>query len=245
MKNCNAPYSALGGIFEYLNDDCGYEEWSQYLIDKLRGLGVLDGAQGLDIGCGNGYFTRALYAAGYDMKGMDISPEMLTKAVELSRAKGLKIDYISGDIVKLKLNYKPDFIVAVNDCVNYIEKTALKRAFKAVYGNLKKGGAFIFDISSERKLKHIIGDNLFGEDRGDISYLWFNSLKDDRVEMDITVFTRRSDGLYERAEESQTQYIHGETEILSLLKEVGFEAVSEGDRGLSKENRINFICRKL
>ena len=63
--------------------------------------------------------------------------------------------------------------------------------------------------------------------------------------MDITVFTRRSDGLYERAEESQTQYIHGETEILSLLKEVGFEAVSEGDRGLSKENRINFICRKL
>ena len=140
---------------------------------------------------------------------------------------------------------KPDFIVAVNDCVNYIEKIALKRAFKAVYGNLKKGGAFIFDISSERKLKHIIGDNLFGEDRGDISYLWFNSLKDDRVEMDITVFTRRSDGLYERAEESQTQYIHGETEILSLLKEVGFEAVSEGDRGLSKENRINFICRKL
>lgn len=239
------PYSALGGIFEYLNDDCGYEQWSQYLIKRLREAGVPSGASGLDVGCGNGYFTRALVAAGYDMKGMDISPEMLNKAVELSRAKGLKIDYMSGDIVKLKLNYKPDFIVAVNDCINYIPQSSLKRAFKAVYNCLKKGGAFIFDISSERKLRHILGDNVFAEDRGDVAYTWFNTLKDDRVEMDITVFTRRADGLYERADEAQTQYIHGETGVLSLLKEVGFGVESEGDKGLSKENRINFICRKL
>ena len=34
------PYSALGGAFEYLNDDCGYDEWSQYLINKLKSLGA-------------------------------------------------------------------------------------------------------------------------------------------------------------------------------------------------------------
>ena len=45
-------YSALGRWFEYLNDDCGYEQWSQYLIDTLKNLGA--GVQGVDIGCGKG-----------------------------------------------------------------------------------------------------------------------------------------------------------------------------------------------
>ena len=63
-------YSALGRWFEYLNNDCGYEEWSQYLINKLKSLGA--GAHGVDIGCGNGYFTRALARAGYSVSGIDI-----------------------------------------------------------------------------------------------------------------------------------------------------------------------------
>lgn len=68
-------YSALGRWFEYLNDDCGYEQWSQYLIDTLKKENA--GKNGVDIGCGNGYFTRALIKAGYNVFGVDISPEML------------------------------------------------------------------------------------------------------------------------------------------------------------------------
>ena len=33
----NDGYSALGGKFEYLNSDCDYEKWSQYLINTLQG----------------------------------------------------------------------------------------------------------------------------------------------------------------------------------------------------------------
>ena len=44
-------YSALGSAFEYFNDDCGYEQWSQYLIEKLRSLNA--GSSGIYIGCGN------------------------------------------------------------------------------------------------------------------------------------------------------------------------------------------------
>lgn len=78
-------YAALGGKFEYLNSDCGYDKWSQYLIKTLEELGA--GACGADIGCGNGYFTRALYKAGKEVCGVDISPEMLQKARELARAR--------------------------------------------------------------------------------------------------------------------------------------------------------------
>lgn len=239
----NEAYSALGGVFEYLNYDCGYEQWSQYLIEKLRSLNV--GRLGVDIGCGNGYFTRALYKAGYDVKGIDVSEQMLSKAVQLARKEGVNAEFWLGDITKLKLNFKPDFIIAVNDCINYISGDKLKKTFEKAYKALKRGGAFIFDISSERKLKGILGDNIFADDGEDITYLWFNTLKEDRVEMDITVFFRQADGTYSRADERQTQYIHGETEILSILKEVGFEAEAEGHLGGSKDERINFICRKL
>ena len=30
-----AAYAGLADWFEYLNDDCDYENWSQYLIAKL------------------------------------------------------------------------------------------------------------------------------------------------------------------------------------------------------------------
>ena len=91
-------YSALGGKFEYLNSDCDYEKWSQYLIRTLNGLNA--GACGADVGCGNGYFTRALYKAGRDVCGVDISPEMLTKARELASSEGVRAEFLLGDITK-------------------------------------------------------------------------------------------------------------------------------------------------
>lgn len=238
-------YSAIGGVFEYLNDDCGYDKWSQYLINTLTSLGVEAGARGVDAGCGNGYFTRALLKAGYDVIGADISPEMLSKAEDLSLKEGLKTQYILGDISSLTLNFKPDFITAVNDCFNYIPQNKLYNTFSRLCKLLKKGGALVFDISSERKLKDIIGSNVFAEDRGDIAYTWFNTLKEDRVDMDITLFLRRDDGLYERRDEAQTQYIHGETEIISLLTRAGFTVKTEGHLGGDKNERINFLCTKI
>ncbi|MDE6868005.1 MAG: class I SAM-dependent methyltransferase, partial [Clostridia bacterium] len=117
-------YSALGRWFEYLNEDCGYEQWSQYLIERLKKLGA--GPRGADIGCGNGYFTRALIKAGYSAVGVDISPQMLDKAQELSLKEGVRAEFLLGDITKLKLNFKADFAVAVDDCINYVSKDRLK-----------------------------------------------------------------------------------------------------------------------
>lgn len=39
-------YSALGGVFEYFNDDCGYDKWSQYLIERINSLGIKPCARG-------------------------------------------------------------------------------------------------------------------------------------------------------------------------------------------------------
>ncbi len=236
-------YSAIGSVFEDLNKDCDYISWSQYLIKKLKEAGA--GPCGLDIGCGNGYFTRALVKSGYSVTGMDVSAEALNTAVNLARKEGVNAEFLYGDITKLNLNAKTDFIVAVNDCINYVPHEKLKSTFARVYKNLKKNGVFIFDISSADKLRNIIGDNVFAYDGENITYIWFNKLRERSVDMDITVFKKDNDGKYFRADESQTQYILEETFILKLLTECGFSVETEGELGGDKKMRINFICKRL
>ena len=123
---------------------------SQYLIDTLKEYPL---SCGLDIGCGGGWFTRALQKHGYMMTGMDISPEMLDFAQQQALRLGVRSEYILGDVTKKKLPKKFDFITAINDCINYIPKEKLGSALKNVAAMLKKGGIFFFDISSKRKFE--------------------------------------------------------------------------------------------
>ena len=233
-------YSALGGWFEYLNKDCGYEQWSQYLIARLKSLGA--GLKGVDIGCGNGYFTRALYKSGYDVSGVDISPQMLSVAKQKAAKEGVRSEFLLGDITKLKLNGKVDFAVAVNDCINYVPPEKLKTAFAKVYSALNRGGVFLFDVSSEYKLRNIIGENVFCEDGEDI---WFNTQTEKGVIMELTFFIKGADGRYSREEERHEQFAHSEENIVSALEEAGFSNISsEGHLGGDKRERINFTAVK-
>ena len=237
-----AAYFALADWFEYLNSDCDYEKWSQYLHGELLSLGI-DTGTGLDIGCGSGYFTRAFSRRGYRMTGFDISERMLSKAQALSDAEGVRAQFVLCDILRLKTFERADFALCINDCINYVPQDKLLQAFKKVAASLKKGGAFIFDVSSEYKLREIVGNNTFCEDRDDVAYLWFNKLFGDRVEMDFTLFARRNDGAFERGDERHVQYIHGERHICECLESAGFELLkTAGGLGDPKDRqRVNFI----
>ncbi len=236
-------YTALGSRFEYLNKDCDYVKWSQYLIDKLKILNV--GLRGVDIGCGNGYFTRALYKAGYDVCGIDLSPQALSVAKTLAAKEGVRSEFLLGDITKLKLNGKVDFAVSVNDCVNYVAPNKLKNAFAKVYSCLNRGGIFHFDVSSEYKIRNIIGENLFAEDGEDITYLWFNKQTEDGVIMDLTLFVPDGEGKYVRYDERHRQYAHSEDAVKDALYNAGFYRVlTEGHLGGDKTERINFTAFK-
>ncbi len=237
-------YTHLAKWFEYLNDDCGYENWSQYLIKRLSRYPL---SKGLDIGCGGGWFTRAFQRHGYQMTGMDISPQMLDFAQETALKEGVRGEYILGDITKTKLPARFDFVTAINDCVNYIPKTRLDKAFKNIHGALQKGGIFLFDISSERKFREKIANTVCADDRDDITYLSFNKQEEDGVTMDVTLFVKNTDGKFERLDETHRQYIYKEEEILSALARNGFECLEvSGHLGEDKahSDRLCFLGKK-
>ena len=239
-----AAYNNLAEWFEYLNDDCGYENWSQYLILKLKEYPL---SCGLDVGCGGGWFTRAFQKAGYKMTGMDVSAEMLDFAQRKALSEGVRGEYVLGDITKKKPKKRFDFVTAINDCVNYIPKTKLDLAFKNVSAALKKDGLFLFDISSERKLRAKVANTVSVDDRDEVTYLNFSSLLEEQVVMDVSLFVKGEDGKYTRTDERHIQYLYTETELCDALQRNGFSVLSvEGHLGENKEksDRICFLAKK-
>ena len=238
-------YEHLSQWFERLNDDCGYEQWSQYFLSGLAALGA--GSRGLEVGCGSGAFTRVLTKAGYVMTGADLSVPMLSEAMRRAREEGLSIRYVQADAAKLNLGDKFDFLLSPNDCYNYISQEKLLAVFRHAAAALRKGGLFWFDLSSSYKLREKIADNIFADDRDDVTYLCFTHLFSDRVEMDVTLFVRRTDSAFERFDEQHVQYIHETQDVVGKLEQAGFTVLRvEGHLGeeVANSDRVNFICRK-
>ena len=81
----------------------------------------------------------------------------------------------------------------------------------------------------------------------DVTYLCFTHLFSDRVEMDVTLFVRRTDSAFERFDEQHVQYIHETQDVVGKLEQAGFTVLRvEGHLGeeVANSDRVNFICRK-
>ena len=242
--NKTVAYTNLAEWFEYLNDDCDYENWSQYLLLKLKKYPLV---YGLDVGCGGGWFTRAFAKQGYRMTGLDNSPQMLDYAQRQALREGVQGEYLLGDITKIKLPKRFDFVTAINDCFNYVPKNKLNAAIKNVAAAIKKGGIFLFDISSKRKFENKIANTVSADDREDVTYLSFNKVEDDKATLDVTLFIKRADGAFERRDETHVQYIYTEQEITQALLKNGFSLITvEGHLGEEKEqsDRLCFLAKK-
>lgn len=241
----NKPYSALATVYEGVMLKNDYDVWGEYLISLLAEHSK--GKNGLDMACGSGYFTRVMKRSGYLVDGVDLSEEMLNEAVGLSRKEGLNLQFRKGDMSTYKNFKKVDFITVVNDGINYIPQEKLLKTFKNFYSLLNGNGVLIFDISSEYKLKKVIGNNVFSEDEEDMTYVWFNKLSEDKVDMDISVFIKRGD-VYIKKEETQTEYIHSVDKIVEVLQKSGYKTViAKNFMGGKVENdslRIQFIAKK-
>ena len=240
----NSAYACLADWFEYLNQDCDYENWSQFLMTRLQSYPL---TAGLDIGCGAGWFTRFFQRAGYAMTGLDSSFEMLSRARDNAAKEGVQSVYVQGDISKMKLPRRFDFALSVNDCFNYLPTEKLPVAFHNVASALVKKGIFLFDVSSPEKYRTKIANTICADDRDDVTYLNFISSQGNQVTMDVTLFIRRPDGAFERKDETHIQYVHEENEICSALQSAGFDVLEVcGHLGEAKEgsDRLCFLAQR-
>ena len=180
----------------------------------------------LDAACGTGAVTQQLLAAGYEVIGLDMSEQMLEHAANRLRKRGFRCQLICRDMCNIDLHRAMDAINCSCDGVNYLTDDAtVRRFFQSAWDHLKPGGVLTFDISSRDKLYGMAGQ-FYAEDRGDIAYIWNNTMQDDILEMDLAFFTKRNDGLYVRTDEMHHQKAHDADHLIELLKDVGYADIA-------------------
>ena len=147
-------YEFLAGCYDELTYDVGYSAWADYIEAHFRKRG-LPGKTVLDLACGTGSLTRELALRGYEMIGVDRSPEMLSEAAEKNRDAGeVPPIFLCQSMDKLDLYGTIDACVCCLDSVNYVtDPKQLRKAFQRVYLFLMPGGLFLFDINTPSKLQ--------------------------------------------------------------------------------------------
>ncbi len=102
----------------------------------------------LDVGCGSGNYTSAIFEQGFNIQGIDISTGMLEKA----KAKNPNIKWLQGDAMHLPLQdktYDGAICILATHHIQDIDK-----AFKEVYRILKKGRFVLFTAFPEQMLNY-------------------------------------------------------------------------------------------
>ncbi len=100
----------------------------------------------LDLGCGTGGHAILLARRGYSVTGVDRSEDMLRIAREKAEKAGVKINFVLGDITKLKLDRRFDAVISMFAVMGYqTTNEALAGACRAARAHLVKNGTFLFD----------------------------------------------------------------------------------------------------
>lgn len=171
----------------------------------------------IDIGCGTGRITYALYQRGYhNIVGLDISEEMLSEALRLKEIRKCAIEFVFGDATQLSYS-KQSFntaIFAYNGLMQIPWLENRMKAFKEINRILKAGGLFIFtthDMAGEQ------AENYFWREE---RLRWKKGRQNPRL-------AEFGDLIYRLGDREMFMHVPERDEILSCLSESGFELVED------------------
>lgn len=174
----------------------------------------------LNVGCGLGRHDSGLRKLGYAVNGIDISSEFIRMA--RTRNPGFERLYKVGSMISLP--YKGDSFDAVLclfSTFNIPEDPQNVKALKEFRRVLKRGGLLIMDLQT--KGKHG-GDRSVAVGNGMVKVVKTKIVSNYLVG-DETILKEGKNGLEEVAHEVGRERLYSRTELTSLCKKNGFDAL--------------------
>lgn len=247
-------YSLFASVYDGINADVDYPSWANFIhriIERDYRAGKAELV--LDLGCGTGSMTLELAKRGYDMTGIDNSPEMLNIAKERAEALSLtdKMLWLLQDMTEFELYGTVDVTVSCLDCINHLTTTdKLKKCLSLVHNYLVPNGLFIFDVNGKGKFERLYGNECYVMEGEDSFLTWQNFYNPNSGICDfaLTLFKEREDGLYERSDDFGKEKMYTIRTLRSMLAKCGFEFIGaysdfEFKEALDDDDRIFVVAR--
>ena len=247
-------YGSLAAVYDKLNAEVPYAAVADFYEAAFRLAGVRPELV-LDLGCGTGSMTLELARRGYDMIGLDASPDMLAVAYERKAQAGLDgVLLLCQDMRAFELYGTVGAVVSTLDCVNYLTDDGdLDKCFSLVHNYLDPGGLFLFDVNTPYKFRHVFGNNAYILEDEDCFCAWQNDFdaKTGLCRFDLSVFRADGEGRYGRADETQLERCYTQVELTAALTRAGFDGVTfYGDTDLTAPHAeterwyVSAVCKK-
>lgn len=221
-------YDILAPFYDSINSDIDYKKWADFIEDIIDKEMKIRPELVLDLGCGTGRMTLELASRGYDMTGVDCSPEMLDIARNLADEQGHDILWLCQDMREFELYGTVDAAVCCLDCFNHlISYGDLKKSLSLVHNYLIPDGIFIFDVNGKFKFENIYADNTYTMEEDGAVCIWENYYDSESCLCNfyITLFQEEDDGRYVRYDDEQTERMYTLEEIKAALAETGMEFI--------------------
>ena len=232
-------YTVVGRAYDNLISDYPYQK----LKDKL--IGFVSG-KGFDVGAGSGILTIEMAKSGLTVIAVEPSEEMIGIAKEKAKREKVNPVFVKAKAEEVEFT-SCNFVVATCDVLNYLpNKKSFESFVKKVYASLKADGKFVFDIRRMDILKDMNGQVYYGDEEN-LTYLWTNSIKGDKLNMALTFFEKGENGTYVRYDELHEFLMLQDDYVTKILENAGFTVKAYGDglgKRKEKDKRIFFFCTK-
>lgn len=247
-----SSYESLAQFYDELTEDVDYKAWADFYEGFFRDHTNLEIRTVLDLACGTGTLTRLLAERGYEMIGVDQSPEMLMEAREKCMdGKGIRPLFLNQSMDELDLYGTIDACVCCLDSVNYVtDPEALQEAFKRVQCFLMPGGLLIFDVRTPELFRSLDGQ-MFLDETEDVYCVW-RAVYDEEEKLctyGFDLFRQEKNGLWRRECEEHNEYAYTAGELTEYLHQADFGEVKiygncQMRPPVEGEDRIVFVAKK-
>ena len=243
-----AAYGAFARHYDALTKNVGYKARAAYFDGIIR-----DYAPGakllLDLACGTGSLSFEMAALGYEVIGVDSSPDMLSIAAQKNTGER-PLMFLCQKMQRLDLYGTVDAAVCALDSINHLTEQQLSETLGRLGLFVAPGGVFVFDANTRCKHRKVLGANCFVYEHDDVYCVWQNNLlADDAVAITLDFFEGSGAGPYKRIREQFREYIHEVKTLRGMLDDSGFELLKtfEADTKnppTDNSERVVYVARR-
>lgn len=215
-------YGEFAYVYDALTEDAEYDKRAEYLLEIFlkydRTPTLL-----LDLACGTGNIGGRLAEKGIDIIGVDCSEDMLSVA----REKYPQMLLLCQDAAELELYGTVDGAICCLDSLNHItDYEAFSKALARTALFLEPNRLFVFDMNTQYKHRDILGNNTIIKEYEDLFCVWQNSTEGDLTTIELDIFAKDGDELWNRFSEVICERAYSEEEIAAAVKAAGLELIA-------------------